>query len=142
MPLYDYKCYACTAKREVVLRLAELDEAVVKCLTCGCAMTRQISAPMVLGDYPGYDCPVTGKWIEGRRAHIENLARTGCRLLEPGEREANVRARRADDEALDRAVEETVDRHIAGLPTAERDCLAGALENGLDAQIVRSAPTE
>lgn len=38
-------------------------------------------------DYEGYDCPVTGKWIEGRYAHKENLKRQGCRVFEPGELE-------------------------------------------------------
>lgn len=42
---------------------------------------------LVVSDYPGYDCPVTGQWVEGRAAHKENLKRTGCRLLERGERQ-------------------------------------------------------
>lgn len=40
-----------------------------------------------VGDYEGYNCPVTGKYIEGRAAHEENLKRQGCRVLEPGETE-------------------------------------------------------
>ena len=43
--------------------------------------------PMIGGDYKGYSCPVTGKWVEGKRAHAENLKQTGCRLLEKGEKE-------------------------------------------------------
>lgn len=38
-------------------------------------------------DIEGYTCPVTNKWVSSRAAHAENLKRTGCRLLEPGERE-------------------------------------------------------
>ncbi len=41
--------------------------------------------PILLGDYSAYDCPVTGKIVEGRVAHSENLKRQGCRLLEKGE---------------------------------------------------------
>lgn len=41
----------------------------------------------ILRDIDGYTCPVSGKWIEGRAAHRENLKRTGCRIFEPGERE-------------------------------------------------------
>jgi hypothetical protein len=41
----------------------------------------------VARDYEGYNCPVTGNWIEGRAAHRENLKRTGCRVFEPGELE-------------------------------------------------------
>lgn len=45
------------------------------------------STALVAKDYEGYSCPVTGKWVEGRTAHRENLKRHGCRLLERGERE-------------------------------------------------------
>lgn len=48
-------------------------------------------APMSIKDYEAYECPVTGKMIEGRAAHRENLKRTGCRIFEPGEREAYVK---------------------------------------------------
>jgi hypothetical protein len=41
--------------------------------------------PILLRDYGGYDCPVTGQIVEGRYAHSENLKRQGCRLLEKGE---------------------------------------------------------
>jgi hypothetical protein len=32
--------------------------------------------PRVIGDYAAYECPVTGKMIEGRKAHQENLIAT------------------------------------------------------------------
>lgn len=136
MPLYDYKCPVCSARFERMLKIADLD-SVQKCSHCGAAMNRQISAPMVVGDYPPYECPVTGKIIEGRRAHEENLKRTGCRILEPGETEAFKRRVAQDEAALDRSIEETTDRLIAGLPTEKRDRLAGELENGLDVSISR-----
>lgn len=49
-------------------------------------------------DYEGYNCPVTGKWIEGRTAHKENLKRQGCRVFEPGELEAFKRNKPRDVE--------------------------------------------
>lgn len=137
MPLYDYKCHACQARREVLLRIAELDSAVVHCLKCNNAMNRQLAAPMVRGDYPGYNCPITGKWVEGRRAHIENLAQHGCRILEPGETTAATRARQEADRRLESAIEETADRFIADLPTDKRDKLAAEMEHGLDVNITR-----
>ena len=33
-------------------------------------------------DIPGYESPVTGKWIEGRKARREDLRRTGSRPYE------------------------------------------------------------
>lgn len=46
---------------------------------------RPSNGPVLLGDYEAYECPVTGKPVEGRYAHSENLKRQNCRLLEPGE---------------------------------------------------------
>ncbi len=45
----------------------------------------RIGFPQISSDYKAYECPVTGKMIEGRVAHRENLKRTGCRLNEKGE---------------------------------------------------------
>ncbi len=41
--------------------------------------------PYIASDLPGYRSPVTKKWIEGRAARREDLARTGCRPVEPDE---------------------------------------------------------
>lgn len=57
--------------------------------------------PHLVSDYEAYECPVTGKMIEGRAAHRENLKRTGCRLFEPGEREQYIKneSRRREETA-------------------------------------------
>lgn len=44
--------------------------------------------PMLARDYAAYDCPITGRMIDGKREHRENLERHGCRILEPGETQA------------------------------------------------------
>src|SRR5689334_3887992 len=41
--------------------------------------------PYVRGDLPAYKSPVTGKVIEGRAARREDLARSGCREVDPSE---------------------------------------------------------
>lgn len=51
-----------------------------KPVNCNTGLRVQVSS-----DIAGYDCPVTGKWIDGRRDHRENLKRQGCRNLEVGE---------------------------------------------------------
>jgi len=33
-------------------------------------------------DLPGYESPIDGRWIEGRRARREDFKRTGCRPYE------------------------------------------------------------
>lgn len=68
-----------------------------------------LPAPYVSGDYGAYNCPVTGREIDGRLAHRENLERTGCRLLETGEREHNEKSRkRKAAEHMRKSVEESV----------------------------------
>lgn len=41
--------------------------------------------PMIQSDLPGYMSVVSNKWVEGRRARRDDLARTGCRPCEPEE---------------------------------------------------------
>lgn len=139
MPMYLYKCPTCARKREVLLKLAELDTAVVLCPQDNFPMNRQICAPAVVGDYAPYECPVTGKMIEGRKAHQENLARTGCRILEPGETDAHRRSLAQADVDLDNRVEATVDEFIAKLPGDKRDKLAAEMDGGLTTELARSS---
>lgn len=137
MPLYDYKCYACQAKREVLLKIAELDTAVVHCLKCNNAMNRQLSAPMVVGDYPGYSCPITGKWVEGRRAHIENLKQHDCRVYEPGETEAFTKRKAKEDEIVEDLIVDNAIRDWQAMPVEKKDRLAAELVHGAEAPIIR-----
>jgi hypothetical protein len=71
----------------------------------------------VVRDYKPYRCPVTEKVIEGRRAHQENLKRTGCRLQEPGEKEQFIRERAKADAKLERIIGDAVDKTAAELGT-------------------------
>ena len=41
--------------------------------------------PYIRGDLPAYTSPITGKIIEGRAARREDLARSGCREVDPSE---------------------------------------------------------
>lgn len=140
MPIYRYKCPTCSAQRDVFKTVAQLDRKE-ECLKCSFPMNRQICAPAVLGDYAPYDCPITGKRIEGRKAHLENLAEHGCRVLEAGEKEQVMRQRQADDEAFEEAVGETAASFVANLPAAKQERLAAELDNGIDTAVTRSTPT-
>lgn len=37
-----------------------------------------VPIPRVFGDFEGYASPVTGEWIEGRRARAADLKKHGC----------------------------------------------------------------
>ncbi len=38
----------------------------------------EVCAPLITPDTPGYASPITGEWIEGRRARREDLKKHGC----------------------------------------------------------------
>ena len=137
MPIYAYSCPDCAASRDVFKHLDALDRAE-PCELCGAAMHRQIVAPAIATDLPGYSCPVSGRWIEGRRAHRENLRKHGCRLLEPGEAAESSRRRAQADAALEESVAETAERLVEALPTEKRERLAAEMQAGLDVEIVRN----
>jgi putative FmdB family regulatory protein len=136
MPTYLYRCEHCGGRREVLKKLADLNVPEF----CGCEipMQRIICAPAVRNDYAPYDCPITGKRIEGRRAHEENLKKHGCRVFEPGETQAAAAVRKASDNALDKAVEDTAERFVHELPVEKREQLVVEMESGLDVQIARN----
>lgn len=136
MPTYLYQCPRCSNRDEVFKKLIDLD-TVETCQKCITVMSRVICAPAVRGDYAGYNCPVTGDWIEGKRAHTENLARHGCRVLETGEKEAAAQYRRSSDDALDKTMEDAAEKFVYELPPQKREQLVVEMESGLDVQIAR-----
>ena len=136
MPTYVFKCPACGTGFERILRLAEYDSPQ-QCPECAAVAERQICAPAVRGDYPPYECPVTGRIIEGRRAHEENLKRHGCRVLEPGETSEASRRLRTEDAALEASLDATTESLLASMPTRKLEQLSAELQAGADITIER-----
>lgn len=52
----------------------------------------RICAPRLHSDYPAYYSHASGKMIEGRAARRDDLARTGCREVDPSEGPKTVRS--------------------------------------------------
>jgi putative FmdB family regulatory protein len=138
MPIYEYSCGSCRDRQERLLPLKDYRTEQF-CGKCGGTLNKIISAPMVVGDYSGYECPVSGKWVEGRRQHEENLKRTGCRLLEPGETERVKQNRRREDAELDAAVDETVEKFVDALSPEKKEQLANEIAAGADVAITRQS---
>jgi hypothetical protein len=95
---------------------------------------------MVAGDLPGYESPVSGKWIEGRAARRDDLRRNNCRPYEAGEKEGLSRRKLMDEARFDASIEATVEAEIERMPSRKRERLAGELEGGLTAVVERSQP--
>ena len=134
MPMYEFKC-ACGKAVDKFLRLAEYDNP--QTCECGQTMVRQLSAPAVRGDFQPYNCPITGKLIDGRAAHRENLARHGCRVLESGETEQARRAAADADSKLDKMVEETAESFVSNLSSRKAEQLTAEIQGGITAEIAR-----
>lgn len=135
MPLYSYHCPACDSRFDRMVKLAE--GSAPQLCTCGHEALKQIAAPAVRGDYAGYACPVTGAWIEGRKAHEENLRRHGCRVLESGEVEDSRRRAAEEEAAFDRKIEQTAEQLVAGLPSQKLEQLASEMQSGVTATVTR-----
>lgn len=136
MPLYDIRCERSGQVFERVIPLANFEEPI-KC-ACGAPGKRLISAPLFSVDQTEYSCPITGKRIGSKHEHQENLKRHDCRVLEPGEKEASIARREADDAALDRKIEDTVEREIESYSSDKKEKLHNELLNGgLDVAVER-----
>jgi hypothetical protein len=121
MPLYDVKCLRTKTTFERTIPLANFEEPIF--CACGSPAQRVISKPMFSVDNTGYHCPNSGKWIGSKRQHEENLKKQDCRVLEPGEKEANEKRRADDNKHFEDKVEATVEREISHMPSASREQL-------------------
>lgn len=76
-------------------------------------------------DLPGYTSPVTGLWVEGRKARREDLKRTGSRPWEGREQEQKEADRRRAyvEQANERRLDETARRAYYQLDPTKRRIL-------------------
>jgi putative FmdB family regulatory protein len=113
MPIYAYRCPTCEVDFEVYRSIAQMRQRELHEPCSKLAYKVITAAPMMGTDYAGYDCPISGKRIEGRRAHIENLKRHNCRLYEAGETQEFIKRKAArDDEATNRLLDRILPQSI------------------------------
>lgn len=105
---------------------------------CGYLAERVIVAPMVVNDLPGYESPIDGRWIEGRRARHEDLKRNHCRPWETGEREYQERVRQNHNTDFDASVDADIERQVSLMPARKRELLEQEVRAGATAQVVRN----
>ena len=67
------------------LELVDRDTYYASKFASTAANVSDLPMPYIRSDLPAYVSPVTGKRIEGRAARREDLARTGCREVDPSE---------------------------------------------------------
>ncbi|HWT40957.1 MAG TPA: hypothetical protein VN081_06890 [Dongiaceae bacterium] len=81
-------------------------------------------APAVFGDLPGYDSPVTGKWVEGRAARREDLRRNGCIPYDPEMKKDAARTRAELERKADAKLEHAAARAFYQMPESKRRLLS------------------
>lgn len=110
-----------------------------QCPDCEALSDRYLTAPLLGFVRPDvcYDSPIDGRPITSWAQRRDDLARNGCQEYDPEMRKDAERHRRAQDDALDRAVEQTVEKEISTMPGAKRERLANELSAGLTADIER-----
>lgn len=74
-----------------------------------------------------YDCPITGKHITSRKAHDENLAIHGCRVVEKGENELAAKTKANADKVLELEVHTQIDADFARMTGDQKQQLANEL---------------
>lgn len=136
MPLHDFQCRL----DHVTERFVPHGTDVIFCVCGEPAGKVFLHAPLVRGDLPGYESPVSGKWIEGRRARVEDLKQTGCRPYEDGEREQYTRRKVADEQAFEARLDATIDQTIQEMPVQKRERLQAEMDGGVDCVVARSTP--
>ena len=87
-----------------------------------------------------YDSPIDGRPITSKQARIEDLARSNCVPYEPEIKQDYQRRIEREEKALEKRVDETVEKEIHNLPARKREKLAAELQGGLVAEPVRGTP--
>lgn len=89
-----------------------------------------------------YDSPIDGKHITNKHARIEDLKRHDCIEYDP-EMKTDYLRRQADQEkAIDKSVDEFVERKYEQMPSRQKEKLAAELQGGVDAEMVRITPAQ
>lgn len=139
MPTYVYRCPQCHKNFERFLKVTEHSQPQM--CPCGIGVgIQQFTAVrgFVQPNYEPYSSPVTGKMINGRKQHLEDLKRTGCRVFEAGEKEELVRRKAREEVAFEKKIDNIADEFIAGLSGEKVEKLAAEIASGVTATVTRS----
>jgi hypothetical protein len=88
-------------------------------------------------DFNGYESPTTGRLIRNKRERIEDLAVSQCMEYDPGVKQDYDRKCKEEEIALDRAIDETVEKEFETMPLLKREQLAAELTAGADVETIR-----
>lgn len=138
--IYAYECDSCGSEFERVLPVS--DHAKPQACECGKTARKVICAPaLMIPQDIHYTSPIDGRPITSMKARMEDLARSNCEPYDPGMRQDNDRRVRESETALEKAVDETVERAVTAMPSEKREKLQAELDGGLTAEPERKTAT-
>jgi hypothetical protein len=142
-PIYVAECTICM-KLVDYYRTFDQSHDTPDCSVEGHGRMRKIITPPMVFVQPDYryESPVDGHPITNYHEHLEELARTDTVVYEPGIKQDQERNERKREEALDRAIDETVECEIATMSGPKREKLAVELEGGSTAEAQRITPAQ
>lgn len=137
MPIYVYKCES-GHEFDVFLKLCDYD--IPQTCECGQSAARIVVPTMINCDMQSwdyYESPVSGKPIRSYKDRQEDMARHGCVDYEPSMKQAQTNNIKQMDDALDKKVDDTVEKEWAKMPSDKRENLAKELLSGADVELTR-----
>lgn len=138
MPIYEYSCKN-GHHFERVLPVADYKSR--QTCDCGAEGRRILSLPMLkISQDLCYDSPIDGTPITSMKKRQWDLARSGCQPYDPEMKKDADRFRQREQESLEKAVDETVERAFEAMPAVKKERLANELLGGADATPERVTP--
>ena len=136
MPTYVLKCEN-GHQFDKYLPLKEYND--IQLCECG-ANAKRIMVPTMLSpdiaNWDRYISPASGKLITSYKDRREDMKRTGCVDYEPSLKKEE--ATNKQEAALEKAIDETVDREIGKMSSSQLEKLGSELSHGADLSYTRS----
>lgn len=81
--------------------------------------------PLIFGDTPSYQSPITGLWVDGRVARREDMKRSGSRPWEglAQEKKESARQNQYAEQRLDASLTKSASEAFYQLPPSKRNLL-------------------
>lgn len=142
MPLHSFRCP--TGHVFDAYQPSDKLDSTMECAQCK-AMAEKVFLTPPMGFVRQdvcYASPIDGRPITSHQEHVEDLRRADCVPYEPGIKQDQERKAREREEAVERSIDETVEREIALMPTKKKEKLTAELEGGMTAAPERITPPQ
>lgn len=141
MPTYVYHCGHGHYETKYIPLSAH---SPISVCACGAVSQQVITAPVLVAAQPEcrYDSPIDGTPITSWAARRNDLAKHGCRPYDEGMKQDYLRMQDEKQKDLDASIEQSVERSIEKMSTAERGKLWNEVtRGGVDMSVERHAGT-